>query len=62
MKFSKASALGLMAFATLISLMAMSQESGGYFGANIGRAQADIDEAVASEMIEQEIRIRKQAK
>lgn len=45
MKFSKASALGLMAFATLISLMAMSQESGGYFGANIGRAQADIDEA-----------------
>lgn len=44
MKFSKASALGLMTFVTLVSSMAMSQESGGYFGANIGRSQADIDE------------------
>lgn len=43
MKFSKASALSLMAFAAIASSIAVPQESGGYFGANIGRSQANID-------------------
>jgi len=44
MKFSKAAASSLMAFAALVSSITVAQESGGYFGGNIGRAQADIDE------------------
>jgi len=44
MKFSKASASGLTAFAVLVSSITMAQKSGAYFGGNIGSSNADIDE------------------
>lgn len=43
MKFSKVSSSSLMALFAIASSIAAAQESGGYFGVNVGRSQADID-------------------
>lgn len=46
MKIAKASGtLGLLALATMVSPMALAQETGWYFGANLGQSAATIDDA-----------------
>ena len=46
MEIAKASGtLGLLALATMVSPMALAQETGWYFGANVGQSTATIDDA-----------------